>query len=79
MRDMSLQFHDSMIDIYVRAKKECKYNVARFIQVVTEKGGVVAARTVTLQSFNDIRITRVASIGKHKHFFEGQKIINTNL
>ena len=49
MRDLSLQFHDSMIDIYDRAKKECKYVASRFLQVVAEKGGVEAAKSLILK------------------------------
>jgi hypothetical protein len=33
-----------MIEIYQRAKTECKYNATRFFQMVVEKGGFQTAR-----------------------------------
>jgi hypothetical protein len=33
-----------MLEIYERAKTECKYNAARFLQMVAERGGLQAAR-----------------------------------
>lgn len=42
--DLEKQFHQEMADIYVRAKRECGYNATRFLQLITEKGGVEAAR-----------------------------------
>lgn len=64
MRDLSLQFHDSMIDIYVKAKKECKYNAARFLQVVTEKGGVEAARTLILKDGGTDGFAKLWELGR---------------
>ena len=49
MRDLNLQFHDAMKDIYVRANKECRYTASKFLQVVTEKGGVEAAKNLILK------------------------------
>jgi len=37
-------FHNAMLDIYDRAKRECGYNAARFRQMVMQHGGVEAAR-----------------------------------
>ncbi|MBO8167892.1 MAG: hypothetical protein H0Z35_01760 [Thermoanaerobacteraceae bacterium] len=42
--DLKQQFHEDMINIYLRAKKECKYTPTRFLQLVIEKGGVEAAK-----------------------------------
>ena len=39
-----LQFHEAMLDIYRRAKSEAKYNAIRFLQMVTDHGGVRTAR-----------------------------------
>lgn len=33
-----------MLDIYHRAKKELKYNATRFLQLVSERGGLTAAK-----------------------------------
>ena len=39
-------FHEAMLKIYVSAKKECKYNATRFLQMVNEQGGLQAARSL---------------------------------
>jgi hypothetical protein len=41
-----LRFHDEMLDIYRRAKTECSYNAARFLHMVSESGGLNAARSL---------------------------------
>jgi hypothetical protein len=41
---IELQFHEAMLDIYRRAKSEAKYNAIRFLQMVTDHGGVRTAR-----------------------------------
>lgn len=38
------QFHRKMIEIYDRAASECGYRPTRFLQMVTERGGIAAAR-----------------------------------
>lgn len=38
------KFNDDMQQIYFRAKKELKYNATRFMQLVSEKGGLLAAK-----------------------------------
>ncbi len=43
------QFEQDMIAIYTTAKKECGYNATRFLQAVTQKGGVAAARQLILK------------------------------
>ena len=44
--DTSLEssFHEAMLGIYRRAKDECNYNANRFLQMVTEHGGLQAAK-----------------------------------
>lgn len=37
-------FHDAMLEIYERAKKECGYNATRFLQMVRRRGGLHAAK-----------------------------------
>jgi len=37
-------FHDAMLEIYERAKAECKYYATRFLQMVVERGGLQTAR-----------------------------------
>ena len=40
------EFHEAMIGIYKTALEECKYRPTRFLQMVTEHGGVEAAKTL---------------------------------
>lgn len=37
-------FHDEMIRVYERAKKECHYTATRFMQMVIDHGGLAAAK-----------------------------------
>jgi hypothetical protein len=37
-------FHEAMLEIYQRARTECKYTATRFLQMVAERGGLQAAR-----------------------------------
>ena len=48
--NLDLRFHDEMLEIYRRAKSECRYNAARFLQMVSESGGLNAARTLLAAS-----------------------------
>ena len=41
---LETKFHAAMVDIYQRAKSECGYNATRFLQMLTEYGGVETAR-----------------------------------
>ena len=38
------QFEQEMMDIYLTAKKECGYNASRFLQLISAKGGLIAAK-----------------------------------
>ena len=37
-------FHEEMLGIYEKAKRECRYNATRFLQRVREVGGLAAAK-----------------------------------
>ena len=41
---LELEFHQAMLQIYKRAKSECGYNALRFLQLVSELGGLRAAK-----------------------------------
>ncbi|MHB8128475.1 MAG: hypothetical protein ACYDEX_05720 [Mobilitalea sp.] len=43
------KFHNDMIHIYKTAKNELGYNASRFIQLVSEKGGVQAAKQLIMK------------------------------
>ena len=38
------QFHQRMFEIYRRAASECGYRPTRFLQMVNERGGLIAAQ-----------------------------------
>lgn len=46
MDELERRFHQEMINIYRRAKTECDYNATRFLQMVTELGGLQAAKAL---------------------------------
>ena len=41
---LSDDFHQAMLQIYRHAKKECKYTATYFLQMVSEQGGLQAAK-----------------------------------
>jgi hypothetical protein len=47
---LELRFHEEMVNIYRRAKAECHYNANRFLQMVSETGGLGAARSLLAAS-----------------------------
>lgn len=38
------RFHEAMLDVYRNAKQECNYKATYFLQLVTDYGGLEAAR-----------------------------------
>ena len=44
MENYEFLFHEEMLDIYEKAKKQCGYNATRFLQTVQAKGGLKAAK-----------------------------------
>lgn len=44
MTDTERKFNIAMKEIYETAKRECGYNATRFLKLLAEKGGVVAAK-----------------------------------
>lgn len=41
---LEMDFHKDMIEIYRTAKEECGYNATRFLQMVSNDGGIKTAR-----------------------------------
>jgi len=37
---LEIDFHKDMIEIYRKAKEECGYNATRFLQMVSNEGGI---------------------------------------
>ena len=44
MTNLENQFEQEMLQLYVLAKQECGYNATRFLRLVSEKGGLAAAK-----------------------------------
>ncbi len=44
--DIKARFNEEMISIYWKAKTECNYNATRFLQMVSEQGGLEAAKSL---------------------------------
>ena len=43
MSDLEREFDERMMDIYRRAKSEAKYNAVRYLQMLTDHGGLETA------------------------------------
>ena len=44
MDDVERQFNKAMVAVYEGAKRETGYNATRFLQMISEQGGVATAR-----------------------------------
>ncbi len=44
IEDLEIEFNEAMLNIYRCAKSEAKYNATLFLQMVTDHGGLEAAR-----------------------------------
>ena len=44
--DLEKAFHRAMLDVYLDAKNEAKYNATRFLSMVNELGGLETARVL---------------------------------
>jgi hypothetical protein len=44
LHDLENQFHRVMLNIYETARSRCRYNATRFLRMVTEYGGLQAAK-----------------------------------
>jgi hypothetical protein len=44
VQDVEKKFHQAMVTVYESAKRETGYNAVRFLQMLSEQGGVATAR-----------------------------------
>lgn len=44
MNDIERKFNTAMTDVYRKADRECGYRATRFLQMLSEKGGVKTAK-----------------------------------
>ena len=49
MADLAKKFHQEMVDVYKITKREVGYNATRFLQMLSEKGGVAAAKQLIMK------------------------------
>jgi hypothetical protein len=72
------QFHRAMVEIYEAAKRDLGYNAARFLQMISEQGGLATARQLlwsdqpsdgftTLWSHHRLDLTVEAHVLKHDY------------
>ncbi|GFP19100.1 hypothetical protein HKBW3S03_00604 [Candidatus Hakubella thermalkaliphila] len=56
-------FQEAMLEIYRRAKAECEYNAIRFLQMVTDFGGVETAKKLLLSDDIQYGFTKLWECG----------------
>ncbi len=50
MKTLENKFHEDMVNIYYIAKKDLKYTASRFFQIVSNYGGLTAAKLLIAKS-----------------------------
>jgi hypothetical protein len=63
-KDLRVQFHQEMLAVYHRAKKECRYNAIRFLEMVTDHGGLKAAKMLLASKKFPEGLTRLWQEGR---------------
>lgn len=58
-RNLENEFHEEMIRVYDRARKECRYTATRFMQMVTDRGGLSAAKSLIASPHISEGLTRL--------------------
>ena len=62
--DLEAAFHAEMLNIYERAKTECKYVATRFRQMVGQDGGLAAAKQLLASEGYSEGLTRLWEEGR---------------
>jgi hypothetical protein len=63
-KDLESAFHDKMLEVYDRAKTECRYTATRFRQMVNEHGGLEAAKMLLASKHHPEGLTRLWEEGR---------------
>lgn len=63
-KDLEAQFHQEMLNVYHRAKSECRYNAIRFLEMVTDHGGLAAAKMLLASKHHPEGLTRLWKEGR---------------
>lgn len=64
MTEIEKKFNSDMKNIYWDAKRELNYTVSRFIQLVTEKGGLMAAKQLITKEGGTYGFTILYEMGR---------------
>lgn len=78
MNETERRFHRAMVEIYETAKRDLGYNATRFLRMVSERGGLAAARQLlwsdqisdgfeTLRSHGRLDLTVEAHVLKEEY------------
>jgi hypothetical protein len=62
--DLEDAFHRAMVNIYERAKRECRYSPNFFLRMVGERGGLSAARALLGARTVSDGFTRLWELGR---------------
>ncbi|MEW6047828.1 MAG: hypothetical protein AB1609_15340 [Bacillota bacterium] len=64
MRPLEREFEHAMYDIYRRAKKECGYNPTRFVQMLSNYGGLETAKRLLASNETQTGLTELYLRGR---------------
>jgi hypothetical protein len=62
--ELETAFHGKMLEVYDRAKLECRYTATRFRQMVNENGGLQAAKMLLASKHHPEGLTRLWEEGR---------------
>jgi len=57
-------FDRAMLDIYLRAKLECRYTASRFLQMLSAQGGLRTAQTLLARTETSSGFTELYELGR---------------
>ena len=63
-QELENAFHEKMVEVYDRAKKECQYTATRFLQMVNANGGLAAAKMLLAAMRHPEGLTRLWEEGR---------------
>ncbi|MBL4933198.1 hypothetical protein [Clostridium paridis] len=74
MNQLEKVFNEDMKNIYLIAKKELKYNATRFLQLLSEKGGVQTAKILIAKNGGTYGFEVLCEYGRHELSVEAHVI-----
>ncbi|MBZ9621424.1 hypothetical protein G9F71_000770 [Clostridium sp. FP2] len=64
MNDLERKFYTAMTDVYRKADKECGYRATRFLQMLSEKGGVKTAKELVSKEGGTDGFSKLWQLGR---------------